>query len=196
MTVEMGVLRLFPTLVYQIDASELIEAAEKTRKNVTWTKKANDASENKWVLRAHKKLAAKFDAKVNLCLETLGYETEMKMTTSWWTCTSPGNIIHRHKHTNCLWSAVFYPYEETSSIVFQSSTTEPMIDVKFKCNDPQYVPYGQATIGIKTGSMLIFPSHLLHWTEPNNTDKDRYSLAMNFMPKGNIVFGDSSYNYQ
>ena len=56
MTVEMGVLRLFPTLVYQIDASELIEAAEKTRKNVTWTKKANDASENKWVLRAHKNL--------------------------------------------------------------------------------------------------------------------------------------------
>ena len=40
MTVEMGVLRLFPTLVYQIDASELIEAAEKTRKNVTWTKKS------------------------------------------------------------------------------------------------------------------------------------------------------------
>ena len=196
MTVEMGVLRLFPTLVYQIDASELVEEVEKTRKNVTWTRKVNDATENKWVLKPHKKLAAKFDAKVNLCLENLGYETEMKMTTSWWTCTPPGKIVHRHKHTNCLWSAVFYPYEETSPIVFQSNTTEPMIDVKFKCNDPQYIPYGQAIVSIKTGSMLIFPSHLLHWTEPNNTDKDRYSLAMNFMPKGNVVFGDSSYNYQ
>ena len=27
------------------------------------------------------------------------------------------------------------------------------------------------------------------------SDKDRYSLAMNFMPKGNVVLGDSSYNY-
>ena len=61
---------------------------------------------------------------------------------------------------------------------------------------PNMFLWAENTIGIKTGSMLIFPSHLLHWDEPNNTDKDRYSLAMNFMPKGNIVFGDSSYNYQ
>ena len=30
----------------------------------------------------------------------------------------------------------------------------------------------------------------------NNTDKDRYSLAMNFMPRGNLLHGDSSFNYQ
>ena len=195
MVVEIGVLRLFPTLVYQIDASELIEEVEKTRRNVTWTRKANDATENKWILKTHKKLAAKFDEKVNLCLGSLGYETKMKMTTSWWTRTPPGKIVHKHKHTNCLWSAVFYPYEGTSSIVFKSDTTEPSIQVEFKCTDPEYIPYGYATVGIKTGSMLIFPSHLVHWTEPNDTDKDRYSLAMNFMPKGNVVLGDSSYNY-
>ena len=39
MTVEMGVLRLFPTLVYQIDASELIEAAEKLERMLPGLKK-------------------------------------------------------------------------------------------------------------------------------------------------------------
>tara|TARA_Y100000746_G_C15277631_1_gene356245 strand:- start:48 stop:674 length:627 start_codon:yes stop_codon:yes gene_type:complete len=194
--IQMGVLRLFPTLVYQIDALELVDPVEKTRKNVVWTKKENDASENKWILKPHKKLASKFESKINFCLETLGYETKMKMTTSWWTRTAPGNVVYRHKHTNCLWSAVFYPYEDTSSIILESTSTKPMIDVLFKCTDPQYIPYGQAEITIRPGTMLIFPSHIYHWTQPNNTDKHRYSLAMNFMPRGNLLHGDSSFNYQ
>ena len=70
--IQMGVLRLFPTLVYQIDALELVDPVEKTRKNVVWTKKENDASENKWILKPHNKLASKFESKINFCLETLG----------------------------------------------------------------------------------------------------------------------------
>ena len=42
--VEMGVLKLFPTLVYQIDASELIESSLKILDNVSWTNKENNAS--------------------------------------------------------------------------------------------------------------------------------------------------------
>lgn len=193
--VEMGVLKLFPTLVYQIDASELIEPSLKSLKDIKWTNKANDASKDKFILRSLKYISGQFDAKVNLCLETLGYELPMKMTTSWWTRTSPGGVIYRHKHTNCMWSAVFYPYENTSSIIFEKAD-QPQIDVGFKCTDPQFIPYGKAEIQIKKGTMLIFPSHMFHWTMENDTDKYRYSLAMNFMPHGKVYHGDSSYNYQ
>jgi len=194
--VQMGVLKLFPTLVYQIDAEELLKPCLKLLNKVEWKNNTtNDATADKWVLKQHKSIAGQFNAKVNLCLETLTYVVPMKMTTSWWTRTPPNDSITKHKHSNCLWSAVYYVHDYTSPIVFQKAD-EPLIDVEFKCNDPAYVPYGCAEIIIKKGTMLVFPSYLYHWTKPNTTDKYRYSLAMNFMPHGKVYNGDSSYEYQ
>tara|TARA_B100000482_G_C12576655_1_gene286138 strand:+ start:698 stop:1294 length:597 start_codon:yes stop_codon:yes gene_type:complete len=194
--VEMGVLKLFPTLVYQIDASELIESSLKILDKVSWTNKENNASTSKYVLRSNKKLVSKFNDKINLCLDTLEYELPFKMTTSWWTKTAPGDVVIRHNHTNCVWSAVFYPHEDASALVIENADNRPMIDIAFKCSDPQYMPYGTAHINPKKGCILIFPSHLYHWTLKNTSNKYRYSLAMNFMPHGNVYHGDSSYNFQ
>jgi uncharacterized protein (TIGR02466 family) len=192
---EVGILKLFPTLIYQIDASELIESSLKLLDNVSWTDRENNASTNKWFLKSHKKLASKFNDKINLCLDILDYELPFKMTTSWWTKTAPGDVVVRHNHSNCLWSAVFYPHENASALVIEN-TDRPMIDIAFKCNDPQFMPYGTAHIIPQKGSILVFPSHLYHWTLKNTSNKYRYSLAMNFMPYGSVNHGDSSYVFK
>ena len=69
--VQMGVLKLFPTLIYQIDAEELLKPCLKLLNKVEWkNNEVNDATADKWVLRPHKSIAGQFNAKVNLCLDS------------------------------------------------------------------------------------------------------------------------------
>ena len=43
--------------------------------------------------------------------------------------------------------------------------------------------------------MVMFPSALRHKVTRNNSDKIRYSLALNMMPKGLCGTGDSVHHY-
>ena len=201
-TVEMGLLKLFPTLVYQINASELIEPCVKILNDLLkpknkrkWTFKTNNATYDKFILK-DENLKIAFQEKINICTSVLEYKLGFKMTTSWFTRTAPGEIVQKHKHANCFYSAVFYPYADAAPLVLESFAIPPMIDPEFKSLDPLMIPYGNVEISPPAGSMLIFPSSMYHWTKKNETTKDRFSLAMNFMPDGFVVRGDSTYNYQ
>ena len=202
-TVEMGLLKLFPTLVYQIDASELIEPSVKVlnellkpKNKKKWTFKVNNATYDKFILKDDEELRIAFQEKINTCTSVLEYKNGFKMTTSWWTRTAPGEIVQKHKHANCFFSAVFYPYANAAPLVLESFAIPPMIDPEFKCLDPLMIPYGNVEISPPAGSMLVFPSSMYHWTKKNETRKDRFSLAMNFKPDGFVIRGDSTYNYQ
>ena len=201
-TVEMGLLKLFPTLVYQINASELIEPCVKILNDLLkpknkrkWTFKTNNATYDKFILK-DENLKIAFQEKINICTSVLEYKLGFKMTTSWWTRTAPGDIVQKHKHSNCFYSAVFYPYANAASLILESLAMPSMIDPEFKSSDPMMIPHGNVEISPPAGSMLIFPSSMYHWTKKNETNKDRFSLAMNFMPDGYVIRGDSTYNYQ
>ena len=103
-TVEMGLLKLFPTLVYQIDASELVEPCVKILNNLLkpknkkkWTFKVNNATYDKFILKDEEELRIAFQEKINTCTSVLEYKNGFKMTTSWWTRTAPGDIVQKHK---------------------------------------------------------------------------------------------------
>ena len=71
-TVEMGLLKLFPTLVYQIDASELIEPSVKVlnellkpKNKKKWTFKVNNATYDKFILKDDEELRIAFQEKIN-----------------------------------------------------------------------------------------------------------------------------------
>ena len=203
--VEIGLLKLFPTLVYQIDASELVEPCVKILNDLLkpinkkkWTGKINNATYDKFILKDDEDLRISFQEKVNKCASVLEYKNGFKMTTSWWTRIAPGDAIPNHKHSNCFFSAVFYPYANSSSFVLESFAIPPMIDPGFKSLDPLMIPHGTVEISPPAGSMLVFPSSMYHWTKKNETRKDRFSLAMNFMPDGFVGAEnrDSTYNYQ
>jgi len=202
-TVQMGLLKLFPTLVYQIDASELVEPSVKIlnellkpKNKKKWTWKVNNATYDKFILENYEDLRIAFQEKINTCTSVLEYKLGFKMTTSWWTRTAPGEIVQKHKHANCFYSAVFYPYAKAAPLVLESFEIPPMIDPEFKSTDPLMIPYGNVEVSPPAGSMLVFPSSMYHWTKKNESRRDRFSLAMNFMPDGFVVRGDSTYNYQ
>ena len=123
----MGLLKLFPTLVYQIDASELIDPCVKILNNLLkpknkkkWTFKVNNATYDKFILKDEEELRIAFQEKINTCTSVLEYKNGFKMTTSWWTRTAPGDIVQKHKHSNCFYSAVFYPYPNAAPLILES----------------------------------------------------------------------------
>tara|TARA_X000000368_G_C22973626_1_gene686639 strand:+ start:53 stop:640 length:588 start_codon:yes stop_codon:yes gene_type:complete len=188
--------RVFPTLIFNIDCSELISEVVDILETIEWkNKNHNDSSKDFFILSKHLELSKKFDDKVNICLSELEYAIPFKMASSWFTRTKPNQSVMEHKHTNSVWSSVFYFQDNVSNIVFRKREL-PMIDVKFSNHNPSTIPYGVCESAADKGSMVVFPSDLYHSTNTNKTDTYRYSLAMNFMPDGMCYDNDSSYYYQ
>ena len=184
---------IFPTLVYIVDCSDLIEPVKELLKSVKWNDDWKGQSEDLYVLNSHPKIAKAFENRVNSALSEIQYSLPFKLTTSWFTKTQPYGSIGRHNHSNSFWSAVYYFHDNCGKLSFTKDI--PAINVDFKNKDHTTQMYGEVKFPAKKGHILLFPSILHHHLEINNFDKERFSLAMNFMPSGMHHGQDSSYNF-
>ena len=185
---------LFPTLVYVIESSDLIEPVKDLMKSVSWNRNDPYQSENLWILNSNLELAKEFENRVNITLSEIKYEVPFQLTTSWYTRTFPNKSIGKHKHSNCVWSAVFYFDDNCGELTFDKDL--PDISLNCHAEDINLRMFGEVSILARKGVMLLFPSSLYHTLKINNSNRDRYSLAMNFMPKGMVFNLDSSYEYK
>ena len=48
----------------------------------------------------------------------------------------------------------------------------------------------ESRIPVKDGMILLFPSHLAHAVRPNNSNEDRYSIAFNYILRGDYGYDD------
>ena len=90
---------------------------------------------------------------------------------------------HRyHSHPNSFLSAIYYISTNPTSTYFESPNTSIYtgIVVNSKSKFNQNVWSSQA----KSGDLIIFPSTLYHWTQPENFDGERLTLSLNIMPTG------------
>jgi uncharacterized protein (TIGR02466 family) len=136
---------------------------------------------------------------VSICkdyiVNALCYDTEIQITTSWFTKTIKGGHCVDHTHCNSWFSAVVYfgEYDENSSpLVF--STNPPQIMVGSK--NSNFLNSYNLTIEPIKNKIIIFPSNLRHKVMPHKSDIPRYSLSFNIMPLGLVGEGDSSYQYK
>ena len=118
--------------------------------------------------------------------------TDFVITTSWVTKTIPGGYSQPHTHKNSVFSAVFY-FDDVpgGKINFQPINIH---NDSMLLNDPdEWTPYtGKAWVYLpEKNNMLIFPSSVFHSVTKNNSEQDRYSLAINFFPIGKIGQNDS-----
>ena len=123
----------------------------------------------------------------------LHYEsTDFYMTTSWMTKCTPNSCGYMHNHKNCVYSGVLYFQDEIGSIQFSN---ENIIPESIMLNEPsEYNLYNSSSWEItpKKNLMIIFPSYLFHKVNTHISNENRYSLAFNLFPKGNIGKNDSS----
>ena len=186
-----GAYTLFPTLILDVDCSELLPEVTALRKKTAMRPSRPDVSESFLVLN-ESELKREFENVVNDSLKNLKYTVPLEMTTSWFTYTEPGKYIGEHSHTNSFWSGVFYLQDSSPLNFFKEDSG---ISVPSMVQNENLVFAGIVPIEAKEGHMLLFPSRVRHGSMINETKSARYSLAMNFMPNAKVLNNDSSYYY-
>jgi hypothetical protein len=128
----------------------------------------------------------------------LGFNFDVKITTSWATKTLPKGYSSDHSHSLSFYSGVYYP-----------CMTDHLYNIQFFKNDRDffilsyYVNHydhinNECMISVKHGTLLLFNSRLSHKIPKNETNEIRYSLAFNTMPVGNVgnKLTDSHYYFK
>ena len=126
----------------------------------------------------------------NFQTKNLNYDNEFKMTTSWFTKSSYLNYGNFHNHKNHFYSGIYYidVDDDTGDIEFCDFTQNTFeLSVKeYNINNSKSWRFKP-----KNNMLIYFPSELYHMIHLNKSKKDRYSLAFNFFPIGEIGILDS-----
>ena len=124
--------------------------------------------------------------------EYFKYDIDFTIENSWGTVSEPNAVSEFHTHSNYWFSAVYYPhgiYKDELSIIFDR-TLPSLFNVPIK----EFIPsnQNQCIIRVTEGDLVVFPASLRHKIGFNFTKQNRYSLALNILPKGNIGHGDGT----
>lgn len=198
-----NVIPIFATpLLHTYIDSDVSGKLKKVCGRMDWHEDSDDtgerggASKNLYVLHDMDKSVLKYFEKLfNQSIQNvLGYENPIQITTSWFTKTYPGGSCAEHTHTNSWYSAVIYfdEYDDNSSQLKLMQFTEGISSNSAELNiynSSEYKVVPQQNL------MVMFPSGLRHKVTRNNSDKIRYSLAINMMPRGLCGTGDSVHHY-
>tara|TARA_R100001129_G_scaffold181193_1_gene160187 strand:+ start:828 stop:1409 length:582 start_codon:yes stop_codon:yes gene_type:complete len=187
-------IQLFPTLIYDVDCSELIDDVLKEFSKVKWKNNWVNVNDTVFTLDNNKTLVKKIENVVNETLSEIEYTVPLKMSTSWFTRISPGDMGRNHYHTNSFYSGIFYFQDCNSNLVV--SKQNPQIHVPFKTKNFGLISSGDVALKADKGHMILIPGDIRHYIEQNLKGENRNSLAMNFMPIGFCHESDSSYNYK
>ena len=109
---------------------------------------------------------------------------DVYITESWINYTYKNQFHHLHYHPNSFISGVFYfNCIENDSIIFLKDNKSLF---EIEPNNYNYFNSSSWSVSVKTGDLILFPSHLQHQVNKNLTEKTRISLSFNTFLKGNI----------
>lgn len=122
----------------------------------------------------------------NYVREVMKVDYEVYITNSWKNLTMPGHQHIVHNHSNSIISGVLYVKSSyiQPTISFSRMTNPYLLGFQAK----EYTPFNalEWTIPVEDNNIIIFPSTVYHYVKPNESDKDRLSIAFNTFVRGNI----------
>lgn len=95
---------------------------------------------------------------------------------SWANINDTGAWNKPHLHNGCWYSGAFYVKGDGDEGDFVAIDKDPKVVSDFPNNVRQLDTY---RLRPTTGSLILFPSAMMHMVEPNRTEKDRYSISFN-----------------
>jgi hypothetical protein len=111
-----------------------------------------------------------FNDELDLFLEKINYKTK-EIHSSWFEISKTGNhhVVHNHG---------FYGYSAVCFIKFNENVHKPTIFLSpffnfLNGNVLEHIP------SVNEGSIIFFPSAIMHYTRPNTSDQDRIILSFN-----------------
>jgi uncharacterized protein (TIGR02466 family) len=121
------------------------------------------------------------------------YENDFVMSTSWSTRVKPNTTTTSHNHKNSMFTGVLYlKSKNISPILFEQN---PILS-SFSIEPSEFNDFNYESWIVKPSSweIIFFPSHIKHNICRNESDEDRFSIAMNFLPIGIYGKDDSTVN--
>lgn len=123
-------------------------------------------------------------SRINSTKNDLGFleNSEVYLNNIWININPKGSFNRPHIHPNATFSGVYYVRckKNSGNLVFRHPSVAQQILLKEETVD-EYVGFNAATWTVipEEGRLLIFPSWLEHYVEPNQDDEDRISIAIN-----------------
>jgi len=200
----MDTLGIFPTLITKQEnflseknCVKLIEVSEKLDyyKKTTEAKSYRSNERNvlgKYFPELKKSIESTFTEFAYNTL-TLQKTCDFKIMGSWSTLTPPGGMSTKHSHCNSFWSGCLYFADYTNPILFHKPILSQIV-LNQREDEVQPDNSNEITFEPAKGSLLLFPSHLVHQVSLNTTNKNRYSIAFNILPNGIFGMHDSISN--
>jgi|TARA_R100001244_G_scaffold3172_1_gene4532 uncharacterized protein (TIGR02466 family) len=181
----------FATLERELTKGELKEINK--QKTLTYKNVGNITSKDTYVLnnKALKNLKKDLYTKVMdyfdkvICTDN---SITPYITQSWLNYTKTNEFHHMHQHPNSFVSGVFYVAadDKVDKIVFRKPPVGP--DKQIKLGIAKYNTFNSQTwfYMVKTGDIVLFPSHLSHGVDKKKETNTRISLSFNVFFKGTI----------
>lgn len=147
---------------------------------------------NKYILndKKYSSLSKKILDKLNYVIYdiyTIDRNLKFFITNSWCVKHEKNDVAELHNHDNSILSGVYYfqTPKNSGDIIFHRSTATNSVFTK-TLTIPTNINLNEYKMKAEEGTLLLFPSHLLHKTEPNLSNKNRYCLAFNVFFTGSI----------
>ena len=188
---------LFPTNVYIFDnvlEPEYIDSMKEDilkRTDTSFQEKGGqDEDSGDLQLRPkYKALANAVKDGTKYVLDNLSYEYDDFAITGMWSTILTQRSIHRpHTHSNNMWSGVYYVQsDKDANARIHFYDPRPQADVitptlKKLTRENSHVWFWPSLVN----RMIIFPSWLQHYVEPNPSKTPRISIAFNMQLKGRV----------
>ena len=114
------------------------------------------------------------------------------MSTSWSTKVNPNVTTTSHNHKNSMFSGVLYLNQK----IFLQFYLNQINSIIIFNRTIEFNDFNSESWIVKPSSweIIFFPSHIKHNICKNESDEDRFSIAMNFLPIGAYGNNDSKVN--
>ena len=95
---------------------------------------------------------------------------------SWANVLEQQGLVKRHRHEKCIISGAYYPKDSDANLILENPNT---IFQMTQTNINESI-YNSEKISIKpkAGLLVMWPSHIYHYTESNDKNK-RYTVSFN-----------------
>jgi len=105
----------------------------------------------------------------------------------WANLNPPGSYNKSHMHPNSLWSGVYYVKASKNSGKLVCNDPRPGIQIKMPVRKEGTMPqnlWREVFIEPQSGRIIMFPSWVWHYVEPNESNDIRISMSFNFIQAG------------
>ena len=138
---------------------------------------SNDVFENRpaWA-KLNRVIKDKYNHKVLPWLAVDTTQASVSLGNMWGNINDKGAWNKPHRHNGCWLSGAFYVHADGDEGNFVAIKEGADTVSDFPHNNKQRESFEVSPV---TGTLLLFPSGLIHMVEPNTTSKDRYSVAFN-----------------